>query len=515
MNYHLVKKFLVTLVLLPALLLTGCWQDSTGSEALQADASGSSETPDSSQTLALPSSFSLPYYADETLDPVTCPDGAQQTVAALLYEGLYELDQSLTPQPKLCSGSSYDAAALTWTFTVRSGVTFSDGTALTAADVAATLRRAKSSARYCSRFSGVRSINAGNGSVTVVLNSANTGFPAILDIPIVKTGTETSSVPVGTGPYLFVSDNTGTYLKANPTWWAGSSQPVSRIELVPCEDEDAARYEFTSHNVQLITADLTGTNPISATGNFAFSDADTTILQYVGFNLRSRLFSSVDLRKALGLGIDRSTVVTAYLSSHGRAAQFPVSPVSEEYPSDLDVKYSYSDFKSAMADAGYNTGTSTRRATMIVNAENSFKVSVAQYLASSLSAFDLKINVKVLPWEEYLAALKGGKYDLYFGEVKLGSDWNLSSLLATGGSLNYGGFSDATMDLMLSEYAAASDRTAAMKGVCAYLEEQAPILPVCFKCTSVLSQQGVIGNLTPTATNPFFDLGTCSIHLEK
>ena len=100
---------------------------------------------------------------------------------------------------------------------------------------------------------------------------------------------------------------------------------------------------------------------------------------------------------------------------------------------------------------------------MIVNQENSFKVASARQIAAELSVFDLKVTVEALPWAEYTAALADGKYDLYYGEVKLSADWNLAPLLATGGALNYGRYSDATLDLLLQEYAAASDRTSAMK----------------------------------------------------
>ena len=85
---------------------------------------------------------------------MTCIDGVQQTVGALLYEPLFTLDNSFAPQPVLCEHSSCDAQALTWTFALRSAV-FSDGTALTANDVLAAYRRAAESARYGARFANV------------------------------------------------------------------------------------------------------------------------------------------------------------------------------------------------------------------------------------------------------------------------------------------------------------------------------------------------------------------------
>ncbi len=222
-------------------------------------------------------------------------------VGSLLYEGLFRLDEQLQPQPCLCQSYTYDPAALTYTFTLRSGVTFSDGSPLTAADAAAVLWRAKSSQRYGARLSNAADFSAGDGTLTVTLSSPDTGFPALLDIPIVKSGTEGSLVPVGTGPYVLSTAGEGAGLTARADWWGGGGQPAERIALAEARDRDAMLYLFSSHDVQLITADLIGTDPITATGNISYRDADTTVLHYVGFNVRRAPFSDIAVRRALAL----------------------------------------------------------------------------------------------------------------------------------------------------------------------------------------------------------------------
>ena len=54
-----------------------------------------------------------------------------------------------------------------------------------------------------------------------------------------------------------------------------------------------------------------------------------------------------------------------------------------------------------------------------------------------------------------------------------------------------------------------------MRALCAHLKDQAPILPVCFKSSSVLTQAEVVEGLRPTAAEPFYALGQCVIHLEE
>ena len=494
-----------------AFLLSGCW-----TEAPVESVNGllGEEEAEEEAEVILPAAFTLPYQPDQTLDPITCGDGMQQVVGSLLYEGLFRLDHQLEPQPFLCQSYSYDPATLTYHLTLRTDVTFSDGSPLTAADVSASLWRAKASQRYGSRLADVSAISAGDGTLSITLSSPDTGFPALLDIPIVKSGTEGNLVPTGTGPYAYTSDSSGSYLTARTDWWCGSGQPVDRIDLSAVQDQDAMLYQFTSHTVHLITANLIGTSPIVATGNISYEDADTTVLQFVGFNTRRALFQDPAVRRALGLGINRDTLVSAVLSGHGRAAQFPVSPASALYPNALEQLYSYDDFAAAMAEAGLNDGQ-TQTVTLLVNQENTFKVSSAQYIADALSDFDLKIQVESLPWAEYTAALASGDFDLYYGEVRLPGNWDLSALVGTGGSLNYGGWSDPQTDQLLSAYAAAEDRYTALSNLCAHLAEQAPVLPICFASSSVLYQTGVISGLSPTASEPFYDLPSCQIHLAE
>ena len=91
----------------------------------------------------------------------------------------------------------------------------------------------------------------------------------------------------------------------------------------------------------------------------------------------------------------------------------------------------------------------------------------------------------------------------------------MGSLLEPGGALNYGHWSHPDTSRLLQELAGAEDRTAAMRALCAHLKDQAPILPVCFKSTSVLTQAEAVEGLDPTAAEPFYALGQCVIHLQE
>ena len=506
------RRYLRTLavLLLPILLLSACWQDDPEDDSDFLPMDEEEESTPSDEHVILPAAFSLPYVPDQTLDPLTCPDGMQQVIGSLIYEGLFQLDHQLQPQPSLCSSYTYDPATFTYVFQLRPGVSFSDGSPLTGSDVKASLNRAKSSIRYQSRLARVSKISATDTTVTVSLTSPNTGFPAMLDIPIIKAGTEKQAAPLGTGPYFFSPGEPDPSLVANQTWWQGDTQPVDRIHLTETSDWDTMLYRFTSHDVQLISADLTGSTPITATGNTSFQDADTTTLQFIGCNTTKAPLNDPAFRRVLLNGFNRSTVISAFLSAHGKATQFPVSPVSPFYPTELEQRYSREAVSAALAESGYTPG---RTLTLLVNSENQFKVSIADFIAKSLSSSGIPVTIRTLPWAEYVAALHAGNFDLYYGEVRLTADWNLAPLLASGGSLNYSRWADPITDQLLAAFAAAPDQKISMEALCKHLQAQAPILPVCFKSTTVLMQTDVLEGLAPTAAQPFYQLGNCKIHL--
>ena len=358
-----------------ALSQTGCWEAEPEPDDFWGDELPPEEQETSQREPAQISDFTLPYLSGQTFDPVTCIDGVQQTVGALLYEPLFTLDASFTPQPVLCERSSCDAQALTWTFALRSAV-FSDGTALTANDVLAAYRRAAESARYGARFANVASMKAQDAHTLVItLTRSNGSFPALLDVPIVKAGTENVLVPLGTGPYVYTTAADGTALTANPHW-QGSSLPLERIALAAVKDNDTALSRFASRSVHFLCLDPTGTGARTVGGAVESTDVPTATMQYLGFNLSRTPLNDAAVRRAMSGVIDRGTLVSSLLSGHGTAAQLPIAPQDADYPKTYEYRTTAEEYAAALETAGV-TAARPRSLTLLVNEENAFKRAVA------------------------------------------------------------------------------------------------------------------------------------------
>ncbi|MEM5780765.1 MAG: peptide ABC transporter substrate-binding protein, partial [Lawsonibacter sp.] len=94
------------------------------------------------------------------------------------------------------------------------------------------------------------------------------------------------------------------------------------------------------------------------------------------------------------------------------------------------------------------------------------------------------------------------------GEVLLTADFDLSSLLGSGGALNFGRWQDGQGDSLLASLhtAGGTDRETAAAALFTYLNDQVPIAPICFKNGSVLTQWGRLSGLAPLQGNVFYRL---------
>ena len=135
---------LVSALLLLTLALAGCAAQSEPEpdEAWEPYEQEQPPEPEEPAEPDYPEAFSLAYYKDLTLDPITCAEGVQQEVASLLFEPLFRLDGGFEPEPCLCESYEWDESGRVCTLTLRQDAAFQDGAALHARDVVATLQRA-------------------------------------------------------------------------------------------------------------------------------------------------------------------------------------------------------------------------------------------------------------------------------------------------------------------------------------------------------------------------------------
>ena len=550
MNIRRISALTIALSLL--LSLTACGGQGDSSQGSASDAAPAASDQSSGGASAA-QSFSLGYYKGEGLHPYTCSNTTNQNLMGLIYEPLFAIDQTFATKPclaKSCtiqvtsaSGSEEEkdtegdasetgtegdetdqkdaskkekkkeqprskiAGKTTCTIQLRDDVTFSDGTSLSAEDVVYSLEQAKGKGSiYRERLSDVTSITA-SGSTTVVIeiNAADAAFDSLLDIPIISRSG--GSNPIGTGPYVLnTKKGKAVSMTRNTNWWQEGTLPADTITLYAADDSDMMIFGFGSGSISMVNTDLTGTNALSYTGDYNVVDYPTTSMLYVGCNTHSGPCQNQSFRQALYYVFDRDTLATKMLSGHAEPTVLPVSPKSKLYDEKLAETYAWSEetAKKKLADGHYYNQTLK----LIVNKESAFKTAFAEEMKKELEAIGIKVQVEALAWDEFADALDERSFDLYLGEVKLKSNFDLTAVIGSNGNLNYGGYQDKDLEKLLTKFQTAdkASRAAAAKNLYKAVADAAATIPLCFKNHSVLTHWSANASIAPTQQNLFYHI---------
>lgn len=493
-------KRLTALFLALLMLLTACGGVEPPAESSSSSASASrEETPPPD-----PIPFTLAFYPEFSLHPTMAANRANLTLAPLLYESLFTVDAAFQAQPLLCKSYAVSEDKLVWTFTLHTGITFSDGTPLTAREAADALNLARSpGSRYQERLGDVAAVTASEeipNQLIVTLRHPNGSLPLLLDVPI-ALGREDR--PAGTGPYVLSED--GTSLTARPDWWQrDKALPASSIVLQAVTKSDELIYAFDAGSISLVDVDLMATNAMGYGGNYQTWDYPTTDFLYLGFNTQNGVFRNTGARRAVSLAVDRDAVASTIYANHAVSTLLPVHPACGLYqPGDDPLAYN----PEALAAQMETLRLQGSDLVFVVNSENVAKTSAALLISYQLRAAGFAVELRQIPFEDYTAALAEGDFDLYLAETVFTADFDLAPLLSPFGNLNYGGWWAEEADLLLQAmHGAEGDKAAQAVQLFDLLNAQAPIVPILFKNGSVLTQWGQLSGLSPVRNNVFYQL---------
>lgn len=474
-------------------------------------------TAPSAEQTASRQSFTLPCCPGAGFHPITGTNRLNLTLAPLVYRGLFAVGHDFRAQNDLCESYTVSEDGLVWTFYLAEAA-FSDGSPLTAREVVESWNTARRSERYAGRLAEVERIAAEGETVVVTLLRPNGGLPLLLDIPIVKEG-EDPLRPLGTGPYAFVQEEGELVLTARQ----GAQVPLATIPLRTVEAGDDLVYAFDAQEISLVDADLTGTNALGYSGRLETTDYFTTTLLYVGCNLTSGPCRDQKVRQAAALAMDREGLVEKQLAGHAEASSLMVHPNAPGHDGTLAGQWAR-DTQRALAllnEAGWTAGEDgalTRRGEplalrLIVNQDNTFKTAVAEQLAGTLEELGCAVTLEKLSWEDFVRSLERGEFDLYLGETALTAGFDLEPLLGRDGALNYGGFADEETWAGMAQYRAAQgqERVTTLVNLCGRVAELSPVIPLCFKNGSLLTQWGQVTGAAPTQRDVFAGIGNWSV----
>ncbi len=452
--------------------------------------------------------FGLAYQLSYGLHPYRCVSLNNRVILSFLYEPLFAVDSSFSPVPVLAESYFVSDDGMTTTVTLKSGARFSDGAPVTAADAAYSINSAKDSDYYGNRLNCITSAVAQDDRTLVLTTRTAYGaLPVLLDIPIIPVDQAEEDVPLGSGPYVFLDNTT---LERNESWWQDTAPLVDFpfITLTHATTAADIRDNFEYENVNIVLSDPNSAAYVNFHNDYELWTGNTTIMQYIGYNLGSNVFSNYGLRGAITYAIDRETIVTENAGGFAQAAVLPAAPQADCYDVKLANTYSYSlpKFYDRLESAsvedmdadgvldlyvtslGYAVSCS---GTMIVCSSSYQRVQAATAVVNALNELGFRLTLKSLDYDEYASALANGNFDLYYGEVRLSPNFDLSPFFRSGGSLSYGYLADSTMENLCSRALLNSGNTYDLyKRLC----DRGYITPVLFKNYAVFTTRGAVQN---------------------
>lgn len=500
------KKLLCLLLCL--CLLAGCAaqtpaqtdETSAPTEATETAPDAESETPDTEEP------FGLAYIPKYGLNPYSCMCLSNRPIISLLYDSLFVLNNRFEPEPVLCDRFAVSDNGRTYVLSLCEGLTFSDGTPLTAHDVVASLYAAQDSDYYGSRFAQVSGFAASdNRTVVITLNIPYENLPLLLDVPIVKRGTTGDEVPIGSGPYRLM----GARLMRNRNWRLSAVPPVDedyiKINIVSSPSELRDSFEFGG--TTLVCVDLNAPAAVGYRCDYELWDCPTTTMQYLGFNLFNGICADPIFRAAITHMIDREQCIASIYKGFGEPAYLPCAPASPLYDEKLAANYGYDPdaFLAALRSSSIGKGY---EGTILVCSADTARVELAHYIADTLAEYELKITVNAVDFDTYKYYLNIGNFDLFIGETRLAGNFDLTEFFKAYGTLNFGGIASYE----LSQYCTLSLENSGNyydlhKGVM----DGGYICPLLFKSYAVMVTRGVISNLQSAVDNVFHQAGGRSL----
>lgn len=401
-----------------------------------------------------------------SLDSRYATDAASHRVQEFLHRGLVKLDDQFLPQPDLAVSWQHPDP-LTWDFQLKQGITFHDGSPVTANDVAATLHAVLDSAKASPLRAGlasVESVEALSASRLVLkLNKPDASLLTRLELGVLPASlAEKPHSPksiIGCGPYRLKSWQGNTIdiepveEGAKPIRFLGVKDPVTRSLKLVRGELDFTQGELPPHLIPYLQKQ----------DGIEIQYHPSTTFSYIGLNLQDKYLKDVRVRRALALGLDRNKLKralfsdlpelaeTVLTSSHWAATELATTPYNPEQAEKLLDEADFKrDENGIRFKITYRTSTNPTRLRLVT--------AIADYWQK----LGIDVSIESLEWGGFYARIKRGDFQAFSLDWVGITDpdiyrWILHSNMWPPAGSNRGRYSNSEVDKWLDAAAVSED----------------------------------------------------------
>jgi peptide/nickel transport system substrate-binding protein len=387
--------------------------------ALRAAAAAQEATPGGSVNMGIVADV-------QSFDPPIPGDNPSIWTMLNIYDQLLRVAKS-GQEVEPCLAESYELSddLLTYTFKLRPGVVFHDGTPLTAADVKYCIDRVSfaEESGWLSLFTAVAE-TAAPDDATFVLNVKQPWAPMIANMALFAAsiypraaheaqGAELFEQPIGTGPFVLESWQKGAsiVLKKNPDYWLEGQPYLDEVVFSIVPDANTRIVQLQSGDMDIASdVPFSQIDALEADDSLQVLVAPVGRVDYVAINHQREPFGDAKVRQALNLAVDKAAIVQAVLYGRAEVAQSALPRM--RFWNDETAPYPYDPERARqlLAESEAGGGFST---TLGVTAGDAEHTAVATIMKDQLA--QVGIEVEIYEGESaalYVDTFQGLDYDL-------------------------------------------------------------------------------------------------------
>ncbi len=501
-----------------AVSLAACGSSASTGTTATGEAAGSTEATEAGET-----GFTVQLGPNpETLDPALNASIDGGNTLLTIEEPLLIIDENNEVQPGQAESYTVSEDGLTWTFTLRDGLKWSDGSDLTAADFEYSFKRIASpdtAAPYAETVVGMidgyqdaignpdadgnmttdpdwdaLNVHASEDGKTLTIQlsypcsyfdklAAFVATAPVQQATVEANGDAWCTEPdtfICNGPYMITewTPSERIVLSKNPYYVGGwdSNKIVSdTITLLLLEDSSASYAAYNSGEAQLVkdvpTDEIPSLTRAEDGGDFYLDEIMGTY--YITLNDQKEPFTDVRVRKALSLAIDRDYVANTIMQGIYTPATALVGPGivdnegyfmdnangGEPYIGD-DYEANLEEAKQLMAEAGYPDGEGFPTITYSAN-DAGYHIPVAEYLQQAWGELGITMNIDKVEWSSFIPMRRAGDYDISRNgwSMDYNDPSNMLELFTTNNGNNDGKYANPAFDKLIEESRVADKAT--------------------------------------------------------